>query len=112
MTATDTLKDTCPHHVQCMSQEECDTKLEPGTVAELGERLLRVQSGNDVPGNIVTALREYRRTSGRELVSVLDDGPLRGWKWTVIGPNVLEVGHSPTRAEAWAHVRKLLGLES
>lgn len=87
MISPDTLKDTCPHACQCDTQEECDAC----TMAQEVETCSQL-------------------TAGCEVAAVMDDGPLRGWKWLAGNFRGIVHGHAPTHAEAWNRVQAHLGL--
>lgn len=100
MTTPDTLKDTCPHRVQCVTLEECESKeLEPRGAAALGERL-------------AVALRQPEPTTGLSAQNavVMRDESDGTWCYRASihqGGTISRIsGRADSRWEAWAFVHR------
>lgn len=82
MTTPDTLKDTCPHWVQCATFEECDSKeFEPKGAAALGERLILGAEVETLDPTVMSEEVGAAPIPSAQLVSVVrsDDG--RRWNY-------------------------------
>lgn len=98
MNAAETVKDTCAHAVQCVTQEECDAKSKADTThaGTLGERLVRA------------ALEDSAAERARTVTVVVPEGQL--WRWTgsyaALDRSLSGTGTCLTRALAWMAVHQ------
>lgn len=94
----ETVKDTCNHRVQCITQEECDAKTSNDTThaAPLGERLVKL------------ALEDSAAERARTVTVVVPEGQL--WRWTgsyaALDRSLSGTGTCLTRALAWMAVHQ------
>lgn len=94
----ETVKDSCPHRVQCATQEECDAKTNNDTThaAPLGERLVKL------------ALADMGATRSRSVVAIVKEG--QGWRYTASyaadDRSLTTTGLAISRALAWQTVHE------